>query len=314
MDHQDFANEAMHVSLVSLIVNIVLTLFKLIAGILGHSLAMITDAVHSASDVFSTAIIMIGISSAANESDEENLHRHERFEFLAGMILALVLVIAGVLLAWLSIARITSGSAGSAAYTPGTIALLAAIISIVCKEAMYHYTMRTAIRCSFDALRTDAWAHRFDAISSVISLLGIIGARMADPILDPVASVFICLFIFKAALDIFLDALSKKASHSWHREEEVIMIARTVPGVDSVDLLHTWHVGKKIYAGMDITVDGTLTLSEAHRIAENVRDTIQQNFEEIDHTSVRVYPPEAERDEITEEGDLPESKNAPDSE
>lgn len=293
MDNQDFANEAMHVSLVSLIVNIVLTLFKLAAGILGHSLAMITDAVHSASDVFSTAIIMLGISSAAKETDDENLHRHERFEFTAGMVLALLLVIAGVLLAWNSISRMTSGSAASVAYIPGSIALLAAIISIVCKEAMYHYTMRSAIRCSFDPLRADAWAHRFDALSSVISLLGIIGARVVDPILDPVASVFICLFIFKAALDIFLDALSKKKSHSWHREEEVLAIAETVPGVVSIDLLHIRLAGKKIYAGIDITVDGSLTLSEAHSIGKKVRDAVDENFEEIEHTTVRVYPPEA---------------------
>ena len=296
MDNQDFANEAMHVSLVSLIVNIVLTLFKLVAGILGHSLAMITDAVHSASDVFSTAIIMFGISSAAKETDEEHLHRHERFEFTAGMILSLLLVIAGVLLAWFSISRVTTAGA-SVRYIPGSVALLAAIISIVCKEAMYHYTMRSAIRCSFDALRTDAWAHRFDAFSSIISLLGIIGARLADPILDPVASIFICLFIFKAALDIFLDALSKKTSHAWHREEEVITIAETVPGVESIDLLHTRLVGKKIYADMDITVDGSLTLSEAHRIAIKVRDTVNENFEEIEHTTVRVYPPEAETED-----------------
>lgn len=296
MDSQDFANEAMHVSLVSLIVNIVLTLFKLIAGILGHSLAMVTDAVHSASDVFSTAIIMLGISSAAKEADDENLHRHERFEVTAGMILSLVLVIIGVLLAWHSIRSMTSAQS-AARYIPGSIALLAAIISIVCKEAMYHYTMRSAIRCSFDALRTDAWAHRFDAFSSVISLLGIIGARLADPILDAVASVFICLFIFKAALDIFLDSLSKKASHSWHKEAEVLTIAETVPGVESIDLLHTRLVGKKIYADLDITVDGSLSLSEAHRIAAKVRDTVNENFEEIEHTTVRVYPPEAVKEE-----------------
>lgn len=185
-----------------------LSIIKLLAGIIAHSNAMISDAIHSASDVFSTIIVIIGIKLSARKPDKEHPYGHERMECVAAIVLSIVLFITGLGIGSTAVKNITSGSYNTL-QIPGILALAAAILSIVCKEGMYWYTRYNARRIDSSALMADAWHHRSDAFSSIGALVGIAGARLGFPVMDSVASLVIFVFIIKAAYDIFKDAIDK---------------------------------------------------------------------------------------------------------
>ena len=179
--------------------------------------------------------------------------------------------------------------------TPGAIALAAAIISIVGKEAMYWYTRHYALLIHSSAFLADAWHHRSDAFSSIGSLIGIAGAMLGFPVLDSVASVVICLFILKVSYDILKDAVNKLLDTSCGEEYEAklrrYITAR--PGVEGVDLLHTRMFGNKVYIDLEIEVDGDKTLREAHSVAEAVHTAVEQAFPEVKHVMIHVNPAQA---------------------
>jgi cation diffusion facilitator family transporter len=279
------------VSMVSIVGNVVLSLFKLVAGIVAHSNAMISDAIHSASDVFSTVVVVIGVKLASKEADKEHPYGHERLECVAAILLSVVLLITGLGIGKSALQNILSGSYSELA-VPGVLALLAAILSIVAKELMFWYTKINAKRIDSSALMADAWHHRSDAFSSVGALIGIVGARMGFPVMDSVASLVIFVFIAKAAYDIFMDAVDKMVDHSCDEETEqqiydCIMKNEEVLGID---LLHTRIFGNKIYVDIEIALDGSYTLNKAHEIAEMVHDDIEQNFPKVKHIMVHVNP------------------------
>ena len=204
----EFEEVAMRVSFVSIVANILLSVFKLLAGIFAHSGAMVSDAVHSASDVISTIVVIIGIRLSGKASDKEHPYGHERMECVAAVILATILAFTGFGIGYTAMIKILSGQ-----YTnlrvPGILALVAAIISIAVKESMYWYTRINAKRIDSSALMADAWHHRSDALSSVGALIGIAGSRLGYPVCDAAASLCICFFIGKAAYEIFRDAVDK---------------------------------------------------------------------------------------------------------
>lgn len=286
-----FEATAVRVSLVSIIGNTVLSLLKLLAGILAHSGAMVSDAVHSASDVFSSIIVIIGVKIAAKDSDRNHPYGHERFECVAAVVLAVILAITGLFIGHNALEQITQGGAQSIA-VPGMLALVAAIVSIVTKEAMYWYTRFYAKRLDSGALMADAWHHRSDALSSVGALIGIAGARRGYPILDPIASLVICVFILKAAYDIFKDAIIKMVDHSCDEEMEQALLecAAEQPGVMGVDQLQTRIFGNKIYVDIEICADGQITLLESHNIAQKVHDAMEARFDRVKHIMVHVNP------------------------
>ena len=185
---------AMKVSVISVIVNLLLSVFKLIAGILAKSGAMISDAVHSASDVFSTFVVMIGVTISEKESDKEHPYGHERLECVAAIILSMVLAITGLGIGVTGIRNIANGESG-VLEAPGLLALIAAVVSIAVKEWMYWFTRAAAKKINSGALMADAWHHRSDALSSIGAFVGILGARLGYPILDPIASIIICIFV-----------------------------------------------------------------------------------------------------------------------
>ena len=189
---------AMHVSWVSILANVLLSLLKLLAGLLAHSGAMVSDAVHSCSDVFSTVVVMIGMRLSARDSDREHPYGHERLECVAAVILAVVLLITGLFIGYGGLQTIIQGQSAELS-VPGLAALAAALVSIAVKEGMFWYTRRYARALDSPALMADAWHHRSDAFSSVGALVGIAGARLGLPILDPLASVVICAFIVKSS-------------------------------------------------------------------------------------------------------------------
>lgn len=282
---------AMHVSTVSIIVNAVLSLFKLIAGVIGRSGAMISDAVHSLSDVFSTVVVMIGVSISKRKSDADHQYGHDRMECVAAIVLSVLLFAVGVGIGIDGMDKILNRDSVKTA-APGIIALIAAVVSIVVKEWMYWYTRAAANAINSGALMADAWHHRSDAMSSIGALIGIGGARLGYPILDPIASLVICFFIGKAAYDIFKDAIDKMVDKSCDDKvmEEMKKVISEQGGVERLDLLQTRLFGAKIYVDIEIAADGNLTLKEGHEIAQSVHDAIEQNFPLVKHCMVHVNP------------------------
>ena len=289
----EYRKTAVRVSLVSIIGNSALSLFKLLAGIIANSGAMISDAIHSASDVFSSIIVIMGVKIAARDSDDEHQYGHERFECVAAIVLAIILCIVGVFIGHTAIEKLTSGNA-DALQAPGVLALVAAIVSIVGKETMYWYTRFYAKRLNSSGLMAEAWHHRSDALSSIGALVGIWGARLGYPWLDAVASLLICAFIIKAAYDIFVDAMEKMVDKSCDDEvlEQLKSSIMSVDGVLGVDKLKARTFGNRLYVDLELCEDGEVSLSEAHRVAEQVHDTIERQFPIVKHIMIHVNPKE----------------------
>ena len=291
LQEKQFEKEAMKVSTVSIVVNVLLSLFKLLAGVIAHSGAMISDAIHSASDVFSTIIVMVGIHLAGRKSDKEHPYGHERMECVAAIVLATVLAVTGLGIGWSAIQSIAKESTG-VVVVPGVLALVAAVVSILTKEGIYWYTRFHAKKIDSSALIADAWHHRSDALSSVGALVGIAASRMGYPLMDPLASLVICVFIEKAALDIFKDAINKMVDKACDEDTEQAIreCAEKQPGVIRVDMLKTRVFGNKIYVDLEIGADGNETLREAHAVAEEVHNRIENEFPKVKHIMVHVNP------------------------
>ena len=287
----DFENIANRVSFITIVGNVLLSIIKLLAGIIAHSNAMISDAIHSASDVFSTIIVIIGIKLSARKPDKEHPYGHERMECVAAIVLSIVLFITGLGIGSTAVKNITSGSYNTL-QIPGILALAAAILSIVCKEGMYWYTRYNARKIDSSALMADAWHHRSDAFSSIGALVGIAGARLGFPIMDSVASLVIFVFIIKAAYDIFKDAIDKMVDHSCDdkTEKEIRDCVMGNKDVLGIDLLQTRIFGNKIYVDVEIRANASYTLKEAHEIAESVHNDIEKNFPKVKHIMVHVNP------------------------
>ncbi len=271
--------------------NTVLSGFKIFAGVVGHSGAMISDAIHSLSDVFTTLIAWVGVKISKKASDSIHPYGHERLECIASLFLGRVLLITGLGIGKVGLENIGSGHYQTLAI-PSAIALVAAIVSIVGKEAMYWYTRYYAKQIQSSAFLADAWHHRSDAFSSVGSLIGIAGAMMGFPVLDSVASVVICLFIVKVSYDILKDAVVKLLDTSCGAdyEEKMKDFVAAQNGVEGVDLLHSRMFGNKIYVDLEIQVDGDKSLREAHDVAEQVHSDVEQQFPDVKHIMIHVNP------------------------
>ncbi len=283
--------EAIRVSMVSIVVNLLLSLGKLAAGLIAHSGAMVSDAVHSASDIFSTVVVIVGVKLSGKAADREHPYGHERLECVAAIVLAVILLITGLFIGLAGAKRVLNADA-EALPVPGVLALVAALVSIVVKEAMFWYTRGHAKRLGSSALMADAWHHRSDALSSIGALVGIAGARMGLKALDPLASVVICAFIAKAAFDIFRDAVDKMVDHAADAATEAAVRA-CVAGhaeVRRIDLLRTREFGSKLYIELEIALDESLTLARAHEIAEAVHDDVERAFPTVKHIMIHVNP------------------------
>lgn len=289
MDDKMVVKTVVKVSTVSIISNIILSLLKLIAGIVGRSMAMLSDAIHSLSDVFSTIIVIIGVKMSKKEEDRDHQYGHDRMESLASLALGAILFLTGALLLYEGIKKIYAGEDIS---TPGMVALIAAVVSIVTKEGMYWYTKIAADKIHSDALRADAWHHRSDALSSIGSLIGVAGAMLGVKILDPVMAGVIGLVIIKVSYDIVKEAVDKMVDKACDDEtvramEELVL---NVEGVEGLDLIKTRMFGTKMYVDIEISADGNLLLKQSHEIAEAVHDNIEKQFADVKHCTVHVNP------------------------
>lgn len=282
-------SEAIKISVVTIIVNIVLSVFKFIAGIIAHSGAMISDAVHSLSDVLSTFVVIAGVKISEKSNDDDHPYGHERLECVAAIILSVMLALVGAGIGYGGIINMISAEN---LQVPGILALIAAVVSIIIKEWMYWYTRIVAKKMNSDALMADAWHHRSDALSSVGSLIGIGGAMLGFPVLDSLACVVICVFILKAALDIFTGAVNKMVDRACDSEitEQIKEIILSNQDIISLDLLKTRMFASKIFVDVEIGLKGDVTLEYAHSVADEIHDNIENQIPLVKHCMVHINP------------------------
>lgn len=276
-------------SIVGILGNVLLAGFKLSAGLLGKSGAMISDAVHSLSDVFATFVAFFGVLLSKQPEDEEHPYGHERLECVASLILGLILAATGLGIGYSGIHKLILHDRLE---VPTVLPLIAALISIAVKEGMFWYTMYYARKMDSSAFKADAWHHRSDALSSVGSFIGIGLAKLGFPFMDPIASLIICLFILKVAFDISRDALDRMLDTSCDKEieESIRTFIEEQPGVEHVDLLHTRKFGNKIYIDLEIAAKRDISLIKAHEIAENVHNRVEQKYPNVKHVMIHVNP------------------------
>ena len=282
---------AMKVARNSILINILLSVFKLIAGILAMSTAMISDAIHSIADLFSTIIAIIGVKLGNKKADKNHPYGHERYECVAAIILAILIFSTGIGIGWVGLQQIITGEFNELT-SFGILALIAAAISIFVKEGLYWYVRATAKKIDSTALMADAWHSRLDGITSIGSFIGIGGALIGFPIFDPIVAIIICLFILKTALTIFRDAIQKMTDTACDEKtekqiKETILNHQLVKGIDN---LKTRLFGNRIFVDVEILLDESLTLKAAHDIAEEVHDIIEKEFPKVKHCMVHVNP------------------------
>ena len=280
---------AIKVSVISIILNCLLTLIKFISGVISKSSAMISDSVHSLSDVLSTFVVIIGVKISNKKADSDHPYGHERIECVSAIILSGMLFVVGALIGINGIKNVTNSSN---LVMPGVLALIASIISIISKEAMYQYTIRVSKKINSAALKADAWHHRSDALSSIGSFIGILGSRLGFKIFDPLASVIISLCIIKVSIDIFKDAIDKMVDKSCDKEviDKVISVIEKNESVKNIDDIKTRQFGNKAYVDVEISVDENLLLKDAHKIAEEIHDSVENEINIVKHCMVHVNP------------------------
>ena len=287
MDEKRIVNR---LSRVGIFGNILLAALKLLAGIFGKSGAMVSDAVHSLSDVFATLIAWIGVRLSKQKEDAEHPYGHERLECVASLLLGLILAGTGIGIGWSGIRKLFWENGNIE--IPTLLPLIAAVVSIIVKEGMYQYTMHFAKALDSAAFRADAWHHRSDAFSSIGSFVGIAMAKLGFPFMDPVASLIICVLILKVAFDISRDAVYKMLDTSCDDafEKRLRTFIMTQDGVRRIDLLRTRQFSNRIYVDLEIAVRSDISLRDAHRIAEQVHSAVEKEFPNVKHIMIHVNP------------------------
>jgi len=282
---------AYKVSIISIIVNIILFAFKLIAGIIGNSKAMISDAIHSASDIISTIVVIIGIYISRKQSDEKHPYGHEKFECIAAIVLSAMLFGVSIGICINGVESLIYSDYNKIS-SPSLIALLAAIISIITKEWMYRFTVSASKKENSPALLADAWHHRSDALSSIGALIGIGFSMLGYKFFDPIASLIIGIFIIKAAWDILMDSINKMVDTSASDDiiKKIINIIESEKEVKNIDSVKTRLFGSKLYVDIEIAVKGSLTVNKSHEIAERIHDNVEENIKNCKHCMVHVNP------------------------
>jgi cation diffusion facilitator family transporter len=284
---------AYKISIQSMMINLFLFALKGLFGIKIASASLISDAVHSLTDIFSTLAVLIGIRVSHKPSDSEHPYGHEKIECVVAFVLGMMLFAIGGGIGWNGICKlICPVSALPPAFLLSTWAMGAAVISIGAKEWMYHFTIKCAKKIHSSSMAADAWHHRSDALSSVGSLLGIAGMRMGVPAADSVAGLVISAFIFKAAYDICADACGKLIDSSCSPElvSKIERIVKSNREVMAIDALKTRRCGSRVYVDMEITLDRNTSFAHSHEVAENIHDQIEGNFAVVKHCMIHVNP------------------------
>jgi cation diffusion facilitator family transporter len=289
------AQEIRRITVVGAIVNIILTILKIIAGILGRSAAMVADGIHSLSDLLSDIVVLVFTHISSKGKDKKHSFGHGKFETLATLIVSVILVAAGARLMTDGIRSIIEVTNGKIIPAPGSIALWAAIISIISKEILYHATIRTAKRANSPVVIANAWHHRSDALSSIGALAGIAGAMILGDdwtILDPIASCCISIAIIVVAIKMALPSLAELLETSLpdEIEKDIINIANSVKGVDDIHELKTRRNGISYIIDAHIVVSPHISITEAHNIATDVENAIREKYGNETQINIHIEP------------------------
>ena len=287
--------EIYKVTLVGGAINVILLFFKFIAGILGHSAAMVADAVHSLSDFVTDLIVLGFIHISGKPQDKSHDYGHGKYETLAMTLIGAALFIVAIGIIYSGAVKISIWMNGEELKAPGMLALWAALISIILKEGVYHYSMVKARQLNSQAVEANAWHHRSDALSSIGTAVGIGGAIFLGQqwtVLDPIASVIVGAFIVKVAVSLLRNGIGDLMEQSLPDavEEEILRLAATVPGVEEPHELCTRRIGNHYAIELHILMDGGISLNEAHEKASEVEDLLRERYGEETHIAVHVEP------------------------
>lgn len=276
-------------------VNVVLLLFKFVAGIVGHSAAMIADAVHSLSDFVTDIIVLVFVRISGKPTDKSHEYGHGKYETLATTLIGLALLIVAVGIVYSALTKIIAWAEGGTLEAPGMLALWAALLSIILKEAVFHYSMVQARKLKSQAVEANAWHHRSDALSSIGTAIGIGGAIFLGErwtVLDPMAGIIVGLFIIKVAIDLLRNGIGDLMEHSLpdEVESEILQLAGSIPGVTEPHDLHTRRIGNHYAIELHILMDDDISLREAHNKSEEVENILREHYGKETHISVHVEP------------------------
>ncbi len=283
------------VTLVGGAVNVVLLVFKFVAGIVGHSAAMVADAVHSLSDFVTDIIVLVFVRISGKPKDKSHDYGHGKYETLAMTIIGMALLVVAIGIVYGGVMKIAAWLNGHQLEAPGTLALWAALLSVALKEAVYRYSMVEARRLNSQAVEANAWHHRSDALSSVGTAVGIGGAIFLGQrwtVLDPVASVIVGLFIVKVSIDLLRNGIGDLMEQSLpdEVEAEILQLAASVPGIAEPHDLRTRRIGNHYAIELHILMDGDIPLRTAHDRASEVEDLLRAHYGEETHVAVHVEP------------------------
>ena len=287
--------EIYKVTMVGGAVNVVLLLFKFVAGIVGHSAAMVADAVHSLSDFVTDVIVLVFVHISGKPKDKSHDYGHGKFETLAMTVIGLALLVVAVGIVYSGMTKIIDWANGTDLEAPGMLALWAALLSIVLKEGVYRYSMVKARELNSQAVEANAWHHRSDALSSLGTAIGIGGAIFLGKrwtVLDPIASVVVGMFIVKVAIDLLRRGIGDLMEQSLPDavEEEMLQMVETIPGVVEPHNLRTRRIGNHYAIELHIRMDGDISLRESHDKASEVEDMLRNRYGEDTHVAVHVEP------------------------
>jgi len=277
--------------------NLVLTGFKLVAGFLGHSSAMIADAIHSLSDLISDVVVLIMVKVSSKGIDQNHDFGHGKFETLATVLVSLMLLVVGGELMVGGIEKIRLVAAGGELPSPGSIALWAALVSIIVKEALYQWTAIVGRRVNSPAMISNAWYHRTDALSSIGSALGIGGAMLLGgkwTILDPIVGCVISVFIIVVAVKMVLPALHELTEGSLPKEmkDKICELITSVEGVDNVHDLRTRRNGPTVIISAHIVVNPEMSVHHAHHLTELAEEAVRHEFGNETQITLHIEPDE----------------------
>ncbi|MBS7130140.1 cation diffusion facilitator family transporter [Clostridium paraputrificum] len=271
----------------TIIGNFILAFIKILIGFIARSTAMLADGMHSLSDVVTTIGVIIGLKLSHKEADKSHPYGHERIESITSLFLSTVLFLVAISIGYSGIIKIINHNY----VTPGFSAIIAAITSIIVKELMYWYTIKYANEINSPSLKADAWHHRSDALSSIGALIGIAGARMGYPFLDPLVAIIIALVIIKVAFDICKQSIAQLIDEAASEDDVQVIIDKinSIDGIYEIKNLKTRQHSNRLYVDVDISVDATLTVEEGHNIASYVHNLIEEDSR-IKHCMVHVNP------------------------
>ncbi len=293
-EQQSYAKEAIKVEIVGLVTNGALFVLKLFAGIFGNSAAMVSDAIHTASDVFADLIAIVGLQLSKQKEDDSHQYGHEKIESIFTIILGVVLLVVGFSVGKPAVIGIIDYINGdfTAIAQPGVIAIIAALISIVSKEVLFQYVIKKSKKLNSPTLKATAWHHRSDSFSSIGALIGVVGARFGIMILDPIASIIICVIVVKIGVEVLISAIKNLIDSSADEDQvnRIHEICNSFPGVDSVIEIKTRQFGHRIYVDAIIGCNEEISFKESHSIAEALHDKLEYEISSVKHVLIHVEP------------------------